>query len=305
MSREAVRRSPRLRDLTLRPTRLGAGLAVLVVLLWLVGLNYQVNLAYVVAFWLAGFLLVGVLLNILQLLGLQLDIAPPAEVFQGQEAEVLLQPAAGLKPRHRKLWFAAIPTTASAEPAYQVAEFSARHPQAFAWRIQAKRRGVLRLPPLQCATAFPFGVSSAECVWHWPDEGLVYPAPQAHTPPPGTTPNEEGEPRPRPGGIEDLAYLQDHQEGASLQHVAWKHYAKTGRLLDKRFEEPAFAAADHIISYADYPAGTPVDRLAGLLCYRVLEAHNHGQPYTLVLPAQTITAQHGQREKCLTALALM
>ena len=103
MSREAVRRSPRLRDLTLRPTRLGAGLAVLVVLLWLVGLNYQVNLAYVVAFWLAGFLLVGVLLNILQLLGLQLDIAPPAEVFQGQEAEVLLQPAAGLKPRHRKL----------------------------------------------------------------------------------------------------------------------------------------------------------------------------------------------------------
>ena len=51
----AAGRTPALRDLHCRPTGLGAGLAVMVGLLWLVGLNYQVNLAYAAAFWLAGF----------------------------------------------------------------------------------------------------------------------------------------------------------------------------------------------------------------------------------------------------------
>ena len=52
-------------------------------------------------------------------------------------------------------------------------------------------------------------------------------------------------------------------------------------------------------------AGTSADRLAGLLCYRVLEAHGRGQRYTLILPGQTIPPQNGQREKCLAALAVM
>ena len=41
----AAGRTPALRDLHCRPTGLGVGLAVMVGLLWLVGLNYQVNLA--------------------------------------------------------------------------------------------------------------------------------------------------------------------------------------------------------------------------------------------------------------------
>lgn len=303
----APRHSPRLRDLTLRPTRLGLGLAVMVVLLWTVGLNYQVNLAYVVAFWLAGFLLVGVLLNCLQLLGLRLDITPPAEVFQGQTAEVLLHPAGGSAQRHRLLWFTVVPEDDSqtAEHNSHRAEFSARHSRPFAWPIRAKRRGRLQLPPLHCSSVFPFGISRVECVWHWPDEGLVYPAPLPHTPPPGHLPDESGERRARPGGREDLAYLLEHQPGRPLQQVAWKQFAKSGRLLDKHFEEPVFSAATDIISHADYPAATPADRLAGLLCHRILEAHRHGRPYTLVLPAQTIPPQHGQREKCLAALALL
>ena len=46
----SVGRSPALSSIRCRPTRLGAGMAVVVVLLWLVGVNYQVNLAYAAAF---------------------------------------------------------------------------------------------------------------------------------------------------------------------------------------------------------------------------------------------------------------
>ena len=73
-----------------------------------------------------------------------------------------------------------------------------------------------------------------------------------------------------------------------LQHVAWKTYAKTGEMMSKRFEELQAVADDRIISYRDYPVGTDNERLAGLLCRRVLDAERFGAPYVLELPRRTI-----------------
>ncbi|RKW28697.1 MAG: DUF58 domain-containing protein, partial [Kingella sp. (in: b-proteobacteria)] len=75
--------------------------------------------------------------------------------------------------------------------------------------------------------------------------------------------------------------------------------------MDKVFDEPPPAVHSEIISYQDYPAGTPADKLAGLLAHRVLQADKTGAPYTLELPSLTLTPQNGMREKCLNALALM
>ena len=75
-------------------------------------------------------------------------------------------------------------------------------------------------------------------------------------------------------------------------------------MLSKRSGEEVPPADKNIISYRDYPAGTPKDRLAGLLCRRVLDADRSGLPYILEMPQRSIAPQHGQREICLTALAL-
>ena len=69
--------------------------------------------------------------------------------------------------------------------------------------------------------------------------------------------------------------------------------------------KPPPAVHSQIISYRDYPAGTPPDKLASLLAHRVLQADKTGAPYTLELPSLTLTPQNGLREKCLNALALM
>lgn len=298
-----TRRSPKWHDLTLRPTRLGAILAVMTALLWIVGMNYQVNLAYFIAFALLGFLLMGVLANIQQLTGLQLDVRANDEMFVGQKARVLLLPKPSKRERH--LWFAEYHEDTA--PQYHDAIFPANSPDtSHTWHIQTTQRGTLKLPPLICATVFPFGICSVYCIWHWPEQGVVYPAPLPHTPPVGRSVGDDGDqPAPAQHSGADLSHLQEHQAGASLQHIAWKSYAKTGRLLDKQFEEPAARTTPHIIHYQDYPAQTPPDRLAGLLCYRVLQAEQQGDIYTLVLPQQTILPQNGQREKCLYALAFL
>lgn len=293
--------------LRLRPTRLGLWLATTVLLLWLVGLNYQVNLAYLTAFWLAGFLAVAVLLNCLQLIGLRLHIEPPAELFQGETAEITIYPAANSRTRRRQIWIAAADCDGNAAETYRPAVFGRTEntDKTFVWPFCPHKRGRLELPPLLCSTVFPFGISNVECLVRPNTDRLVYPAPLPHTPPSGNGSGSQGSPAPNPHGSEDLSHLQEHRTGTPLQHIAWKSYAKTGRLLDKRFDEPRHTAAPDTISHTDYPADTPPDRLAGLLCYRILDAERQGRPYTLVLPQQTFQPQTGQREKCLRALALL
>ncbi|EGF12289.1 TPA: DUF58 domain-containing protein [Neisseria bacilliformis] len=299
-------RSPTLAAIRCRPTRLGAGLLVVVFLLWLVGVNYQVNLAYVAAFWLLGFLAVGVLLNLRQLLALKIDVAMPQEVFAGQDA--VLQLTAQSPQRTRFLWLCSEDDYLAAQrpseniwQPWRAEEGSA----AFDWRVPALLRGHLRVPPLRTASVAPFGLTVSQCVWHWPSDAVVYPAPIAHAVP-AAAPRGSGETaerRPAEGGDEP-AYLQAHRDGMPVQHIAWKTYAKTGEMLSKRFEEEVPPADKNIISYRDYPAGTPKDRLAGLLCRRVLDADRSGLPYILEMPQRSIAPQHGQREICLTALAL-
>lgn len=307
-SRPVSGRCPTLKTIALRPTRLGAGLSAMVALLWLVGVNYQVNLAYVAAFWLLGFLLVAVLLNLRQLLALQIDVAMPQEVFAGQTA--VLHLTVPEDTRSRRLWLCSedefLNHSQTAEKNLWQPWLAGRGGEgAFEWRIPALLRGYLHVPPLRTASVAPFGLTMAQCVWHWPSEAVVFPAPIEHKLT-ESRPNRDidaTETRPVAGG-DDLSYLHPYQDGMSLQQVAWKAYAKTGEMLAKRFEEPHSSAASQVISYRDYPAGTSRDQLAGMLCHRVLAADRQGRPYILELPQSTITPQNGQREMCLTALAL-
>lgn len=294
-------RSPDLSALHCRPTRLGAGLAVMAGLLWLVGLQYQVNLAYAAAFWLAGFGVAALLMNLRQLLALRIDVAMPKEVFAGDTATLLLCTEANT--RSRRLWLSSEEGQGDAGD-WQPWAVDAAGKQAFEWQIPARMRGYLHVPALRTASIAPFGISMVQCVWHWPSEAVVYPAPLAHELADGRADDDAQQRRlPVPGG-DELAWLQPHQEGTSLQHVAWKAYAKSGEMLDKRFEEMPSESHYQQISWQDYPAGTPKERLAGLLCYRVLEAERQGLRYTLELPRQTVAPQNGQREIALTALAL-
>ncbi|UOO81727.1 hypothetical protein LVJ83_12535 [Uruburuella testudinis] len=301
----ATGRSPSWRHLGCRPTRLGMGVLAVAALLWLAGVNYQVNLAYAAAFWLTAFMGVAVLMNMRQLLGMQIDVAMPQEVFAGGQA--LLQLSVPDNVRTRWLWLANEdeyldrPSESAVWQPWQVRSGGA---DVFAWRIAAVRRGYLRVPPLRTAAVAPFGLTMVQCVWHWPSDAVVYPAPIAHEWPPqaaAAAAGGYGRPWPDDG---DWAYLQPHQAGTPWQHVAWKSYAKTGELSDKKFEHPVAGAPQMVLSYLDYPADTPQQRLAGLLCHRVLAAERHGAVYTLHLPDTLIEPQAGQREKCLTALAL-
>lgn len=283
--------------LRIRPTRLGLGLLVMVLLLWSVGLNYQANLAYVAAFWLLGFLVAAVLMNVKQLLGLRLMRQMPSEIFVGAKAMMRLYVQG--KVRRRWLW-----VKTDAHETWQPWRISDGHVN-IDLALQPRLRGYLRVPVIEIATAAPFGVCTVAVLWQGQSEQTVYPAALAHEVPHSFYADETREKRGMfTQSSDDLSHLQAYQDGSSPQHIAWKVYAKTGQLLDKRFETIEQARSSHVISYRDYPQGTHTDTLASWLCWRVLEAERTGLAYELELPTHRITPQHGQRELSLTALAL-
>ena len=301
------------RHVALRPTRLCISMLVLSVAIWVGAVNYQVNVAYAICFWVLAFIGIAALMTRRQLLGLHLNARYEGEVFAGDTAEVEIGTEHSGR-RARVFWWRSESREdinegdESDHGAWQRCRLlGSLKSEPMRWRIPVQRRGYFPRPLLlRFATSAPFGMFHAECRAEWQTDAVVYPAPLAHSDF-GALAQPDPEQTPQRAGMhgDDIAFLKPHTDGASLQHVAWKTYAKRGELMDKVFDEPPPAVHSEIISYQDYPVGTPPDKLASLLAHRVLQADKTGAPYTLELPSLTLTPQNGLREKCLNALALM
>lgn len=291
------------RHLRLRPTKLCVGLAVVCAAVWVGAANYQVNVAYAVSFWLAGFIGVAALMTVRQLTGLTLSADFQEEVFAGDHAAVRLRARSTAK-RPRVFWWRGAGAGETAQ--WQRADVRSETYET-QWAIAVSRRGHFPAPLLlEIASTAPFGLFYIRLHAEWQTDAVVFPAPLAHDVPTVERPATSEDAPVRSGGNgDDIAFLSQHIDGVSLQHVAWKSYAKTGELMDKVFEAPQPEADKETFSYRDYPAGTPKDKLASWLTYRVLQAEQAGRPYTLELPDSTIPPQNGQREKCLNALAFL
>ena len=305
--REAARDTVERRHIRLRPTRLGLGMAVMVGLLWLVGLNYQANLAYIAAFWLSGFMAAAVLQNLRQLAGLRLETALPPEIFAGSRVPVRVGASGNTAKRH--LWL-----RVQGQEDWQAWTLAPQGLPSGSDGLPGTPETLLHLPPakrgrlpqfaLELATAAPFGICTAAALWQPQHHAVVYPAPLPHTLPPAGSAEEAGADTRRPSESGDLSHLQAHQNGMSMQRIAWKTYAKTGVLLDKRFEAAEARRRSTLISYRDYPHLTDKEQTAARLCFRVLAAEQQGADYTLELPAQTLHRSRCAKETVLTALAL-
>lgn len=300
------------RHISLRPTRLHLSLLMVSLGVWIGAANYQVNVAYLICFWIVCFTGIAALLTRRQLLGLTIHIHEPSEIFAGNTASIgwyIHNP----NKRERVFWWQSgdiqsASKTPTIDESWQRCELSEKGNSAEQiWHIPILKRGYYPKPLLlKFSTSAPFGLFTAECCIEWQTKALAYPAPLEHQDfGTQTLPDHKQPAQQASMQGDDLAYLKTHQTGTPMQHIAWKVFAKRGDLMDKVFDEPPPIKHSTIISYTDYPNNISRDKLASLLTYRVLQAELNKQPYTLQLHNLTIAPQNQQREKCLTALALI
>lgn len=280
----------------LLPTRFGLTLALVALAVWIGALNYDVSLAYALSFWVAGLLLVAVLLAYRQLAGLQLRALDAEPVFAGDAARfrVLL--------RHeddgeRQLSLAledGVETRIERLPGG--AEFEVE------LSVCGSRRGYMALPACQIWSEAPFGLVRASAWVRLRAQALLFPAPLQDGQR-GRSLGGGDQPSDQPGEEEDFSHLDAYRVGDSPRRIAWKVLARRGALVSKQFAGEGRAGL-LALDWQDYGRGGDVELKLSRLAWRVEQCERLRQPYVLKLPTRSVGPQPQQRLLALTALAL-
>lgn len=205
------------------PTRFGVSVLLLLILLYILGTNYQNNLILLLAYALLVLWLSCILLVFLQLHGRDLTGPPTVSCFAGEATTVSLS------------------LTGSQPPGVLLARWW--QPQR-SWQVVPEltiqlelptmQRGRYLLPRLALACEHPFGLMRCwvylqldSCFW-------VYPKPQLAT---TSTTNAV----PPNGSNDEWLGLQRWTTGNSMRQINWKRYARDGQLRTHLFGDTATA----------------------------------------------------------------
>nr|WP_199067536.1 DUF58 domain-containing protein [Chromobacterium sp. ASV5] len=294
-----VERESRLRQrrIYLLPTAMGWLLLLAALAAWVGAVNYQVSLAYALAFWIVGLALAAVLAAYRQLAGLRVEAAAGPAVFAGGAARFDLRLSnPGAAARRLRLGLLGV----DAEP--RGCELPGFASLTLSLAVPAARRGWLALPPCRLYSEAPFGLVRAWAVVRLSARTLVYPQPLADGRGgrflPGASPGAGPS-----AGSDDFSHLDVYQPGDSPRQIAWKVLASREQLSSKRFAGPDGTSVE-LLDWHDYDQLAEQELRLSRLAWRVERCERLRQPYCLRLPGGSVGPQPRQRELALTALAL-
>lgn len=302
--RWAAKRAPRAHKVVLKhrtiyvfPGRQGLGFLFSVLLIWVLGTNYQNNLVLGLSFFLTSLMVVSVIHAFKNLLGLTFEPAAVQQAFMGDPAPFDIDISSYYQQGHHGLLF----ELDKAEPVH----LDMLHGQSQQVRLYlaAKRRGWLKLPRVTLKSYFPFGLIRAWAYIELDHRVLVFPKPveSDHLPlGPGDT--SEGLQLSQARGDEFQGF-QTYQPGSPLSQIAWKQFARGAGLHLKDYR-----ALQSEQLWLDWQYLNVQDTELGLsqLSYWVNFLAEQNREFGLRLPGVTIAMGGGDvhRIEALTALAL-
>ncbi len=279
------------------PTGVGLVFGLMAFAMLLGSMNYNNNLSFVLTFLLIGIGFVAMHQCQRNLVGLELTFAGTDPVFAGQSIRFRIaitnqsrSTRYGLRIYHDK--------TES-----DVQDLLPGESKIFVLPITTERRGWIPLERFGIRTLFPFELFRSWAWLHMDLRGLVYPTPSEDPPEPPPSRVAHGHRQHDARGEEDFAGLRRYNDGDSPRHVAWKAYARGGKLLSKQF-----AGADTSSQWFDFneiPTPDIEERLSTLTRW-IVNADRTREDYGLRIPGIEFPPAHGdaQRRRCLEALAL-
>ncbi len=287
------------RNIYIIPSKTALGMLFMVMLLFLLGVNFQNSLVYAVSFWLLALLLINIFYTWRNLAGLRLNVIGVEPCFAGEKAvlEVELTCPTAQRKFAVKLDWAGQDDIQANLASTSSARLKLSH--------NTRQRGWFTPPRITVSTCFPTGLAFAWAYLQPALRGLVYPRPLAHSlPMQGTAAQESSEDGAEiPNGSSDFSGVRDYRPGDAPKHIHWGKYAQTGKLYTKSFVD--YTSHDVWLDWDSLPIPGIEARLSHL-CHQVLEFHQAQRQYGLKLPGKVIPPGKGDAHKnqCLQALAL-
>ncbi len=291
------------RRLFIFPSKQGLAFLLVFLLVLVAAINYQNNLIYAMAFFLASLFNTAILFTFNNLSGLNLSIKKSHNNFVGEHIafDIALSSSSSKKTHHRlHLHF---------KEQDEVSEVSLvsnqkSNNQSNLARVvcRASERGYFQAPRLCVESFYPLGI--IRC-WTWIDlsqTALVYPKPIETQHATWLSDSEEGDVHSHMQG-DDFHGLKKYEYGDSLTQAYWPSLAKGQKLQNKEFN--SFVADDHWLDYAQLDSGN-IEQTLSKLCFLALELDAQGQLYGLRMPDKVIPLGSGANhlKDVLSTLAL-
>jgi uncharacterized protein (DUF58 family) len=298
------RRIPRTKEVILNQRRVfiflssqGGMMSLLLLALFIAGINYANNLMLGFCFLLGSLLVIGIHHTFANLSGLKITAVQGGTAFAGEVVGFTIR----ITPTNKRLYYSLVLEWGDVSERIEVIDGSLET----TLYLRSEMRGRFVPPRLKMTTYYPLGLLRA---WTWFDldlNAIIYPKPIASDAlPAGYGDKEEAQQsQRRRAGIEDFEELKKFNEGDPLAHVSWKHLARGQGMLVKTYSEPVTGS-----NTLDYQAFDGLDKEGRLsrLAWWVVRLTEQQQPFALKLPHKTLEIGTGNthRDQCLQALAL-
>ncbi len=298
------RRIPRAKEVILNQRRVfiflssyGGMMSLLLLALFIAGINYANNLILGFCFFLGSLLVIGIHHTFATLSGLKINALTGGEAFAGDVVAFTIR----LTPTNKRLYYSLLLDWGGVKEQVEIVDGQTE----VTLFLRTEQRGRFQPPRLKMTTFYPLGLLRA---WTWLDldlTAIVYPQPIASDElPSGSGDKEQAEhSQKRKVGIEDFEGLKKFNEGDPLAHVSWKHLARGQGMLVKTYSEPV--TGSNTLDYLAFQGLDKENRLSRLAWW-VLRLTEQQQPFALKLPHKKIEVGtgHQHQQQCLRALAL-
>ncbi|GAA0781571.1 MULTISPECIES: DUF58 domain-containing protein [Pseudomonadati] len=286
------------------PSAFGLAWLALIVLLYLLGTNYQNNLVIGLSLLLASVFHTCILYSYKNLAGLTFNAISPADAYAEQAHTFPIMLSGHAKQKHRDTTHQQICMQFIGQRHIRLQH---TEEQTIATvQYDNPKRGLLTPGRIKVWSHFPLGLFKA---WSYVDLDLhqvVFAAPlecDIHLTSQAAEDNNDishGKIRP---GVDDYTGLRSYVAGESLKQVAWKQWAQDKGMLTKEFNQPEGAPV--WLSLAD-TQGHDLEQRLSKLSWQVNYLAQKNQIFGLIIDNQTLTQSSGESHRiaCQKALAL-
>lgn len=300
----AAKRAPRSAQVILRhktiyifPSKQGFAFLAVILLIWLLGTNYQNNLILGMAFFLLSVMLVSTIHAFKNMLGLTFLPAPARTATLGGLASFDINLHSRFYTSHHSI------TASLADTLPVIANVSPGQTAQLHLEVLATHRGWFKLPRVNVKSYFPLGLIRAWAYVDLEHRALIFPRSIATEQPPlAAGQGADGLTQAQQAGDEFHGF-QTYVPGSPMSQVAWKQYARGAGLFLKDYR-----AQQSENYWLDWQYITARDIETGLsqMCYWVNQFADNNCAFGVVLPNLIIPMGTGDshRIEALTALAL-
>ena len=285
------------RNLYILPTASSAGFLLTMLMLWMLGTNYENNLALLLSFLLLSIFVTSIHLTHGNMNRLKMRAFTKDAVFSGEKIAIGIQ-LVNVKKREKY----AVHINDD-QQVLTVVDIPAQSSTDVEIEFVTQQRGFFKIPRLTVVSTFPIGLFRC---WSQPKlstHALVYPKPIAAPVSSYDSGNNVGDAMSSQAGIDDFAGLEPWRPGEPMQRIAWKQYSAGRGMLSKQFES---TASDPQWLSWDMFGNLDVEARLSAICERALAMEARQTQYGLRIPSCELAPANGERHlhALLTALAL-